>query len=69
MWEKYRPGLYVKTSSISRGEIERGFRGWWWWFVSDVSGYKKGAGRCLSLRQAKKEAEAVMSDPQLKIVK
>lgn len=68
MWDRQRPGLYVRHTPVAVGEIERSIRGWWWWFVSDMTGRKKGAGRCLHLERAKEEADEALADPQLRLV-
>lgn len=65
-WSKVRKGVYHCNHGFAVGNIELSIRGFWWWVVSDEVGVKLDAGREITLKEAKKAAEALINSHSLK---
>lgn len=64
-WERVEPGAYRCEAAWSIGIIEKSVRGWWWWTVIAETGEDQG-GRRLTLKEAKKAANAVLNQKGLR---
>lgn len=67
-WKRKQPGWYHCKGGFAVGHIEKSIAGFWWWLVSNEKGIQQGAGRCINLKQAKKEADVAIRRCKLKVV-
>lgn len=68
VWKRIDKGTYATTQGFAQGIIEKSVRGFWWWLVCDEKGVVLKADRALRLKDAKKEAWAVVNKHSLKLI-
>jgi hypothetical protein len=68
-WKRIRNGYYVAQQGLGQGIIERSERGFWWWIVIGEGGNTIKADRTISLKDAQRQAWAVVSNYTLKSIK